>query len=76
MEHLRWGGARCQLELGLYIQTPLSAPSNSAAPARRFLAHIIDGSQFPDEAQGLRNNENLAFALKVAPRQEIQAGSP
>ena len=64
------------ISVGLYIQTPLSAPSNSAAPDRRFLAHIIDGPQIPDEAQGLQNNENLAFALKVAPWQEIQAGSP
>ena len=42
------------------------------AAYRRFIAQIIDGSQFLDEAQDLKGDENLKLALTLLPSAKRQ----
>ena len=68
-------GSSSSIPAGLFIQTLFDSLLKSNAPDPRFVPRIIDGSQFLDEANGIREDGNLALALELAPPRATHLGS-
>ena len=61
------------IPVGLFAQTLSHALFDSKALGPRCVADIMDGSQFSDEAQDIREDENLALVREIAPNQATAA---